>query len=244
MRCASGHPHVRSLGCILMRSEALALFAGKPYAGAPLTDLAAHLTNTCRARRDAGPERGDREAERPWHHGVDDGVSYGQAGKSAGGVRAAEDGAAGLADSDRDQDSSPSCCGAQDARSGAAAAQRNSETRGGAASGAGGAGGAQDRDAGHGSSPACGAGFAGGEGAGSAQVHGVRCGGRAGWCEEDAVRLVSELPQARTASVLGACVPGTGHAAPPRCIRHAALAWRRHACDVTSACPCNPRKST
>ena len=29
----------------------------------------------------------------------------------------------------------------------------------------------------------------------------MRSGEGAGWCEEDAVRLVSELPQARTASV-------------------------------------------
>ena len=187
-----------------MCSEALALFASKPYAGAPLTDLAAHLTNTCRTRRGAGPEAGDGQAERPGQHGVDDGASNGQAARSAGGIRVAEDGggAAGLGYGARDQDSSPSCCGERDNCSGAAAAaQGTAETRGGAASGAGGAGGARDRDAGHGSSAARGAAVPRGEGAGSADVHGVRSGGGAGWCEEDAVRLVSELPQARTASV-------------------------------------------
>ncbi|KAK9826378.1 hypothetical protein WJX81_005431 [Elliptochloris bilobata] len=46
---------------VYVYSDALALFAAKPYAGAPLTDLAAHLTNTCRARRGASPPDSDAE---------------------------------------------------------------------------------------------------------------------------------------------------------------------------------------
>ena len=227
-----------------MRSEALALFAGKPYAGAPLTDLAAHLTNTCRARAIAGPEAGDHETERPWHHDVDGASSNGQPAGSAGGVRVAKEcgGAAGLAYGARDQDSSPSCCGERDACSGAAAlAQGSSGTRGGAGSGAGGAG--WNRKTGHGTNAACGAGLAGVESAESADVHGARGGGGAGWCEEDAVRLVSELPQARTASVSCAHT----RLAMACCCAAAlqvALFKHCHAMQRDMSMPLCPRKST
>ena len=184
-----------------MCSEALALFAGRPYAGAPLTDLAAHLTNTCRARRDALHEGGGCDAERPGLAASDAGVTRCRAAQSAGGIEVVKgvDGtAAGSADSTRGLDGSRSRCSKRDAGSGsAAAAQESAEAPGGAASGAGGSGGARDREAGQESAAAGGASSAGGE------LHGAQC--DAGWCEEDAVRLVSELPQARTATALVAC---------------------------------------
>lgn len=133
-------------GTCLARSEALALFAAEPYAGAPLTNLAAHLTNTCRLRRAAerGAGRaGEREADgEDAEPAVSDDVGVGAAGRgdrSGGGglagVRQARGGDRGRADDGCHGDQGP---------------------------------GAGDRSARGGS-----------------------------WQEKDAVRLVSELPQAR-----------------------------------------------
>jgi len=176
------------------RSEALALFAAKPYAGAPLTDLAAHLTNTCAARRGAGRERGG--PAQTGSSDEDDGAAAAQ--HERGGCGGAGSGDYGTSPDGRAR-SAPSQNGAAavagDARggcSGAGGAATNGHDKRGA-------GADPDRGGGLSRGGAAGAalgGRAGQEGGDAGPGAAQREAGREGaWREEDAVRLVSELPQ-------------------------------------------------
>jgi hypothetical protein len=202
-RALLGSPRPVSRGSGRARSEALALFAAKPYAGAPLTDLAAHLTNTCAARRGAGRERGGRAQSSSSDE--DDGAAAAQ--PECGGCGGASSEDCGTSPDGRARRArSSSACSSGASQDGAAAVA--GDARGGC-SGAGGAatnghdkrGAGADPDRGGGLSRggAAGAalgGRAGQEGGDAGPGAAQREAGREGaWREEDAVRLVSELPQ-------------------------------------------------